>query len=358
MRDQTILQAMMTCVREAAIVARAVQRDLARVQQITKDDRSPVTVADFAVQAVVALGLRRSLGESPIVGEETAATLSEPTQASVLHAVVEAVRSLHPGVTPAEVITAIDACGHDATAPRYFTLDPIDGTKGFLRGQQYAISLGFIENGQVTLGVLGCPNLSEDFGRHFDDGDANGCLFVAARNEGAVQLVKSGTLQLSAQLSPALRDLTAAPTTEEHRHRRDRSETIRLCESVEKSHTKHSDAARIMQRLGLTTESLRLDSQCKYAVVARGQAEAYLRFPTSSTYVEKIWDHAAGMLVAQEAGVIVTDVDGRLLDFSHGRLLTKNRGIVCAVPWLHELVITASRSEADESSHARPEVRA
>jgi 3'(2'), 5'-bisphosphate nucleotidase len=82
-------------------------------------------------------------------------------------------------------------------------------------------------------------------------------------------------------------------------------------------------------------------SQCKYAVVARGQAHAYLRLPTKAGYVERIWDHAAGSLVATEAGALVTDIDGKPLDFSHGRGLETNRGIVAASAALHPRLIEA-----------------
>ena len=73
---------------------------------------------------------------------------------------------------------------------------------------------------------------------------------------------------------------------------------------------------------------MRLDSQAKYAVVARGEAEAYLRLPTRADYREKIWDHAAGVLIVEEAGGTVTDITGRPLEFTHGRDLAANRGVI------------------------------
>ena len=63
--------------------------------------------------------------------------------------------------------------------------------------------------------------------------------------------------------------------------------------------------------------------------------------PTKPGYVERIWDHAAGALVATEAGCFVTDIRGSALDFSHGRGLEKNKGIVCAPPRVHGHVIGA-----------------
>jgi 3'(2'), 5'-bisphosphate nucleotidase len=85
----------------------------------------------------------------------------------------------------------------------------------------------------------------------------------------------------------------------------------------------------------------RLDSQCKYAVVARGQADVYLRLPSKKGYVERIWDHAAGSLIASEAGCIVTDIAGNPLDFSHGRGLEANKGVVVAPANLHPRIIAA-----------------
>ena len=75
--------------------------------------------------------------------------------------------------------------------------------------------------------------------------------------------------------------------------------------------------------------------------MARGQANAYLRLPTRADYVEKVWDHAAGSLIAREAGAVVTDVEGRPLDFTRGRRLEANRGVICAAPGLQERIIRA-----------------
>jgi 3'(2'), 5'-bisphosphate nucleotidase len=84
-----------------------------------------------------------------------------------------------------------------------------------------------------------------------------------------------------------------------------------------------------------------MDSQCKYAVVARGDAAIYLRLPTRQSYVETIWDHAAGSIIVQEAGGKVTDMAGEPLDFSLGRRLSNNRGIVVTNGELHDLVLGA-----------------
>ena len=125
---------------------------------------------------------------------------------------------------------------------------------------------------------------------------------------------------------------------------------MRLCESVERSHTSHSLSERVMEKLGELADPCRLDGQGKYAVVGRGQADVYMRLPKGDGYVERIWDHAAGALVASEAGCAVTDVRGDTLDFGCGRGLEQNRGIIVAMPELHGRVLAAlADAPMDES---------
>ena len=104
-----------------------------------------------------------------------------------------------------------------------------------------------------------------------------------------------------------------------------------------------SESAAIARRLGIEREPFRIDSQCKYAAVARGDASIYLRMPTRKDYREKIWDHAAGKIVVEAAGGTVTDVNGRTLDFRHGRTLEENRGIVATAGPIHDAVLEAVR---------------
>ena len=323
-----LLEAARQAVAAAIAVTRAVQSDLAAVRQLTKADASPVTVADFAAQAVVALELGRAIGPFDLVGEESSTALRAPGAETLLEAVTHAVRRIVPAATPADVLAAIDRGGHDATAAGYWTLDPVDGTKGFLRGEQYAISLARIERGRVVLGVLGCPNLSLDFARSFAEPDPGGCLFHALAGGGAWCV-------------PAANP--AAPPLRLEAHSGRPLALLCVCESVESGHSRHDETARLLDGIGARGIPARLDSQCKYAVVARGQADAYLRLPTSKSYVEKIWDHAAGALLAEEAGAIVTDIRGRPLDFGHGATLRANAGIICAGADYHGVLLEGAR---------------
>src|SRR5436305_3942468 len=112
-----------------------------------------------------------------------------------------------------------------------------------------------------------------------------------------------------------------------------------ICESVESGHSSHEDLATIAKLLGIVKPSIRMDSQAKYGSIARGAGDIYLRLPVSNTYQEKVWDHAAGDLIVREAGGTVTDTRGDRLDFSLGRTLARNSGVVAAQKNVHATVL-------------------
>jgi len=327
-----------SAVAAASTVCRRVQSALVTEDTVTKKDRSPVTVADFAAQAVVSLILHRAVPEVPIVGEESADALrtadGEEVAAQVARHVGAVLLEDEEGMDRERVLSAIEACSDPGGATgRYWVLDPIDGTKGYLRRGQYAVALALLEEGQPVLGVLGCPALEVGEGA----AEPPGCLFAAAEGLGAV-LAPLGQSPVDAGAS-LLFDARGIRTTE----LQDASLAV-LCESVESAHSSHERHAAIARELGVHRPSFRIDSQCKYGAVARGDASIYLRLPTSQSYREKIWDHAAGWMVVTEAGGRVTDITGRDLDFSLGRTLDDNQGVVATNGHLHEDVLAAIRA--------------
>jgi 3'(2'), 5'-bisphosphate nucleotidase len=238
--------------------------------------------------------------------------------------VLEQARRHIPSLQLEDLGGALDRGGYRGGGTgRYWVLDPIDGTKGFLRGDQYAIALALVVDGLVTVGVLGCPNLPDP-----PPGTDAGRLFSAIRGGGAESIDLGGE-----QRSAIHVDVVSDP-----------AEAV-VCESVEAAHAAHSVQGRVARRLGVTAPPYRIDSQCKYAVVARGEAEIYLRLPRDPSYREKVWDHAAGALIIEEAGGRVSDLDGSPLDFSEGRLLGTHRGIVATNGAIHEQVLEACRAE-------------
>ncbi len=326
MADYALLaESALEAVRDAAVVCRTVQRSMEAVRAITKDDSSPVTIADYASQAIVAHTLRSRLpGKLHLVGEETSAYLRNPEHATALAGAVEATREVWPEADETSFIDAVDLGAGDPSAHGFWTLDPIDGTKGFLRGHQYSVCLAYIEHGQVVIGVLGCPNLARDFSVEFDERDAAGSIYWCVRGQGVWEMscAKAGS-----EKPVHIQRLPHA------------SPTISYCESVDSSHTYREAVHSVMETVGASGEPSRLDGQGKYAVVARGQVDAHVRLPRKRPYIERIWDHAPGALIAAEAGCSVTDARGEPLDFSHGRGLEKNIGIVVAPPALHGRIV-------------------
>ncbi|HZD56496.1 MAG TPA: 3'(2'),5'-bisphosphate nucleotidase [Anaerolineales bacterium] len=294
---------------------------------LTKEDRSPVTVADFSSQALVAHLLEEAFPDDALVGEEDATALRIPSQRPILEHVTQFVSVFAPIATPESVCAWIDR-GAAEHARRFWTLDPIDGTKGFLRGDQYAVALALIEDGQVQIGVLGCPNL---VGGYLPAAGDSGSLVVAERMKGAWVVSLNGRggsftqLQVSDYQDPV---------------------RARLLRSFESGHTNAGQIDLFAQTLGAAAQPVRMDSQAKYALLAAGQAELYLRLlsPQKPDYKEKIWDQAAGSLIVEEAGGWVTDLDGKPLDFTAGRSLSLNRGILASNGHLHAIALESLRA--------------
>jgi 3'(2'), 5'-bisphosphate nucleotidase len=299
-------------VRDAAILARDVRRQVGD-GLLFKTDRSPVTIADFAVQAVIARRLADELPGDGLVAEETSASLRSPEQRPVLESVVVAVQQIVPGLAADEVLHAIDR-GAGAAGGRFWTLDPVDGTKGFLRGGQYVVALALIVGGQVQIGILGCPEL------------LSGSIVFAVRNRGAFRTPLAGDgftpLHVSSCREPRL---------------------ARVIRSVEDDHISVDGFNRAFRALAVEVPPVLMDSQAKHAAIAAGEADLLLRLPAPSDFRDAIWDQAAGALVVEQAGGRVTDLRGAALDFGAGRTLARNEGVVASNGHLHAAALESLR---------------
>lgn len=327
-------------VTEATRLCRAVASQISP-EVLAKKDKSPVTVADFGSQALICRTLAAAFPDDPVIAEEDAAELKTPENAAILQQVLHHVRNVR-SETADEASVAIDeevVCGWidrgggSQYFERFWTLDPIDGTKGFLRGEQYAVALALIIQGRIAVAALACPNLSvQPDTEQAGTAVRRGAVFHAVSGQGAFVVPDDSPVGFA---SPSVRLAVS---------HRDRPADARFCESVESGHSAQGDSAAVAARLGIMCAPLRMDSQAKYAVVARGEADIYLRLPTRADYREKIWDHAAGALIVAEAGGVVTDITGRPLEFHHGRELTANRGVIVTNGALHSQVIATVRA--------------
>lgn len=314
-----------------------------------KEDKSPVTIGDYASQAIINYAIKANFPLDSIVGEEEAASLRSSDDearslSSKIFDIIQNVQEQTKGSneilktlsTLDEVYDSIDLGNYEGgDKGRFWALDPIDGTKGFLRGDQFAVCLALIEDGEVVLGVIGCPNLLETIISNENQSGIRGGLFSAVKGVGSYYTPLFGTdefISLSKQQKLNMRDVTSPSE-------------LKVLEGVEKGHSSHSTQDQIKSALGfdeatVKEQTINLDSQVKYCVLAKGQADIYLRLPISDTYREKIWDHAAGNVLITESGGRVGDIYGNALDFGKGRTL-QSKGVIAANAKVFPKVIDA-----------------
>ncbi len=311
---------LLSVLRDAAVLGRAVRAET-KPAGLTKEDLSPVTVGDFAIQAMAGRRLRAAFPDIPLVAEEDSAELRTADSAAVLEAVTRHVSHLEQDATPDTVCEWIDVGGAEP-GDVFWTLDPIDGTKGFLRGGQYAVALALVEQGKSVLGGLACPGLNPD------GAPGAGMIALALRGAGAWT---------------APMDDPSAPWQRLHVSPCANPVLARMMRSFEAGHTNTDQTDAIAGAMGMNTEPVPMDSQAKYAALAAGRAEMLIRLlsPKRMDYKEKIWDQAAGTIVLEEAGGRVSDLYGKPLDFTRGRCLTENTGLLATNGTIHDAALAA-----------------
>lgn len=311
MRDLTPV---IDAVRQGAALCREVQ-----AHYLTRSDKTgqePVTIADYGAQAILCRALMRHFPADTVIAEESGAQfaqLVEPEQRAQIVTLVS--RILNTTVTEADLIEWLDYGQTALPGPRTWLIDPVDGTKGFLAFRHYVTAVALLEDGQATAAVIGAPEYP---------GFEGGALFYAENGSAHLQLMNGGTA----------RRIRVS----------DRSDmaTLRALQSVEKSHVSHDRIGRVRALTGIPDALVGwADSQEKYARIANGDAELYLRLNrTTSTRPHYVWDHAPGTVLVQAAGGRVSDLDGAPLDFSQGRALP-NSGVIATNGVIHAQMVAA-----------------
>ncbi|GMI99311.1 HIGH EXPRESSION OF OSMOTICALLY RESPONSIVE GENES 2, suppressors of PIN1 overexpression 1 [Hibiscus trionum] len=328
----------------AARLCQKVQKALLQSDVQSKNDKSPVTVADYGSQALVSFVLQQEIpADFSLVAEEDSKDLRKDGAQETVERITKLVNdsitsdgSYNVTLSTEDVLKAIDSGRSEGGSQgRHWVLDPIDGTKGFLRGDQYAIALALLDGGKVVLGVLACPNLpltSISAAGQLSPDNEVGCLFFAEVGGGTYMQPLDGSSAVKVQV-------TAVENPEE----------ASFFESYEAAHSMHDLSSLIAQKLGVKAPPVRIDSQAKYGALSRGDGAIYLRFPHKG-YREKIWDHAAGCIVVTEAGGVVTDAAGKPLDFSRGKYLDLDTGIIVTNQKLMPLLFNAVRESIKEKA--------
>lgn len=237
----TLLETMMTAALAACpIILEVYDGDF---EAITKSDGSPVTVADHRAELAIEALLEKT--GIPVLGEERAARGDR----------VE-------------------------LGDRFFVVDPLDGTKEFLkRNGEFTVNIALVENGRTVLGVVVAPALGKAYA-----GGPKGAFGYVYDNQ-------------SNRLGPA-RSISVH-----------RDAPMRVVAS--RSHG-HEALAALCAQMGVT-EDVSIGSSLKFCLVAEGEARLYPRFTSTCE-----WDTAAGQAILEAAGGTVVTLDGTPLGYGKG----------------------------------------
>ncbi|KAH6611751.1 hypothetical protein B0J18DRAFT_82455 [Chaetomium sp. MPI-SDFR-AT-0129] len=312
---------------------------------LVKDDLSPVTVADFAIQALLTRTLHNAFPDDGFVGEESADELREnPKLLARISAIFSSSFSAASNSSPlfhdpTDICDAIDSCATltPSAAGRFWVFDPIDGTKTFIRGEQYAINIALIEDGRQVLSVVACPLLSATttaapVNDDSVDPTGRGALLYGVRGHGAyVRPLFAAPDEAQSRRIPRHADDAVGPEDL-------RSVTCwaALDSGVDVVHKG------VAERLNIAFPGCDLLGWVpRWVVMALGAANTTVWVYKRRDRYAKIWDHAGAMLLFEEVGGLITDVHGENIDLTVGRKFSANFGFVAAPSKLHGLVLQA-----------------
>lgn len=333
---------------KASILTKKIQ---ASVSEISKADASPVTVGDFAAQALLISALRHAFPGDTFVGEEDSAALRSDEK--LRNRVYELASSdyledpaqealLAKPKSVDEMLDLIDLGGRGQgdRKGRFWVMDPIDGTATFLRGEQYAVSLALIEDGKEVVGVLGCPNLKPQNGKLTEttvDKEGLGLMLTAVRSQGAtIRTMTFSGLEKAGPLGP----LESTSNFKD----------LHIVDCAESKTSRHDLIAKLATSLGASFPGTEVwSSHIRYAALLVGGGDFQLRIPSRSDTKMWMWDHAGAQLILAEAGGKVTDIEGKQIDFGAGRDLNREtRGLLAARKDVHGPVLEKLRKILDE----------
>lgn len=360
----------------ASLLTKSVLRSLKNhVSAETKADDSPVTIADFAAQAVIISALQAVYPSDKFIGEESADALRqneslaervwelvlrartladawESQSSDVQHVRRQESTALTFPTSKEEMLDVIDLGTNSSTAEgRVWVLDPVDGTATFMEGKQYAVCLCLLVDGVQQIGVIGCPNLAFDvhspLGQtriHEGHVDEAGYGVVLSAVKGHGTFVRSlrasgfGDAQRVDLQQVAAREMSALNFVET------------TLGKTSLSQPEHCAVAETLEAKWPGT--VIWSQQMKHVALALGATDVMVRLPKGKERFTYVWDHAGGHLLFQEAGGIIKDLDGGDIDFAQGRRIEgdRNFGMVAAMPWAFDQVNQAVKQVLEKRS--------
>lgn len=313
---------------------------------LSKTDSTPVTIADFAAQALLISAIHRVFPEDRFVGEEDSEVLRKDD--CLRQRVWELVSSTHLEDAQSEALLAspesvdemldiIDLGGQGAGGRegRVWILDPVDGTATFLLGKQYAVALALLVDGEERVGVLGCPNLNL----------TKGAVSESSTDKDGFGIMLSAVKGLGAEMRPiGKKSLLPATKIERSKDSPMNLKDLHFVNSTTSTSLAIDKQRQIVEGLGASWPGTDLwSSQMRYVSLIVGGGDVYLRIPKRKSQRSYVWDHAGGHLIFKEVGGRITDLAGKDIDLGAGRTMDKNWGITATKGVVHVRILELVR---------------
>lgn len=259
-----------------------------------KKDNSPVTLADYASQFFITDKIVQNFPEDQIIAEETNEINLAPNELSIIKSCFDDLN----------IDVELDFKQKNLKAERQWTVDPIDGTKGFQKRLSYAVGIGLMDKSQPQICVIGVPNFKKEVT----------AIFIAEKERGS-KVSYNGKEFLPIRVS----------------RQNNLSESL-MCHSL------HYDEPWVMKFAIKANISrfIQMDSMAKFCLVANGSADLYIK-PLSKERSFS-WDFLPGTLLVSEAGGTVSDLLGNPLKFLNEKTLASTPGLIASNSFIHNKV--------------------
>lgn len=291
---------------------------------IKAGDSTPVTAADFAIQAIVAEELKKAFPNDRFMGEEDAQDLREDP---ALKAMTVSIAQEYSKSKEEDIIPAIDSGVEPprGKGERVWILDPIDGTKGFMTNQNYIIGLALVVDGEPVVAGMANPRLEEQHGVP--------SIMIAVTGKGLRYWPAIGEGPVPKELAPHLQEKKVSWLVKMESLAKFRGPTSMGFPMTELN---ENGPPWLVSRPMTAGSPMPFGPRCvpdnvccgamiKYWCVAQGTAAGFIQYESTL----KSWDHACGILCVIESGGKATDASGNPIRFPD-RIFTVDKAVVCS----------------------------
>ena len=272
-------------------------------QSYQKEDDSPVTIADYATQIYIINKIMEQFPGDQIIAEEDDNSFLDHNARKSIYSCYEA---LNIGEN---IDIGKSLMKKDKYSERQWTVDPIDGTKGYQKGLSYAIGIGFMIKSNPKICTIVVPNY-KNFGK---------AIFIAEKDNGSKMAINnSESIPLSVSNQSHLKQ-------------------AKMCHSL------HYDEPWVMDFAARAeiTNFVQIDSMAKFCMIADGTADLYIKPMNKSRSFA--WDFLPGTLLVQEAGGTVSDLRGNGIEFNDDKCMVSAPGLIASNSIIHDEILTKLR---------------